>query len=94
MATLLGAWRYIGSALGLVDSVSIHCDWIFPARVIPVTYKLALQWLPCQAPDVIGSELGLIGPVSVYCDWVRWKVGSATSISVWQHVKLSVQIRP
>ena len=68
------------------------CDGIFPGRVIPVTYKLALQWLPCQAPGVIGSALGLVGPVSVYCDWVRQKVGSATSISVWQHVKLSVQI--
>ena len=45
-------------------------------------------------PDIIGSVLGLIGPVSVYCDWVRWKVWSATSISVWQHVKLSEQIRP
>ena len=33
--------------------------------------KLAFQWLPCQAPDVIGSVLGLVGPVSVYCDWVR-----------------------
>ena len=39
-------------------------------------------------PGVIGSALGLVGPVSVYCDWVRWKVWSATSISVWQHVKL------
>ena len=29
--------------------------------------KLALQWLPCQAPGVIGSLLGLVGPVSVYC---------------------------
>ena len=28
------------------------------------------------------------------CDWVRWKVCSATSISVWQHVKLSEQICP
>ena len=63
-------------------------------RVIPVTSKLALQWLPCQAPGVIGSVLGLVVPVSVYCDWVRWKVWSATSISVWQHVNLSVQIRP
>ena len=36
--------------------------------------KLALQWIPCQAPDVIGSALGPVGPVSVYCDWVRWKV--------------------
>ena len=36
--------------------------------------KLALQWLPCQAPCVIRSELGLVGPVSVYLDWVRWKV--------------------
>ena len=32
--------------------------------------KLALQWLPCQAPGVLGSVLGLAGPVSVYCDWV------------------------
>ena len=66
----------------------------FRGRVIPVTSKLALQWLPCQSPGVIGSVLGLVGPVSVYCDWVRGKVWSATSNSVWQHVQLSVQIRP
>ena len=59
-----------------------------------MTSKLALQWLPCQEPGVIGSALGLVGPVSAYCDWVRWKVWSAASVSVWQHVKLSVQIRP
>ena len=35
--------------------------------------KLALQWLPCQAPGIIGSALGLVGPVSVY-DWVRQKL--------------------
>ena len=57
-------------------------------------FLLALQWLSCQAPGVTGLALGLVGPVSVYCDWVRWKVGSATSISVWKHVKLSEQIRP
>ena len=50
--------------------------------IIIIIIKLALQWLPCQAPGVIGSVLGLAGPVSVYCDWVRWKVGSATSVSV------------
>ena len=66
----------------------------FRGRVMPVTSTLALQWLPCQAPGVIGSALGLVGPVSVYCDWVRWKVGSATSVSVWLLVKLSEQIRP
>ena len=65
------------------------CAGIFPGRVIPVTSKVALQWLSCQAPGVIGSALGLVGPVSVYCDWVRWKVRSATSISAWQHVQLS-----
>ena len=59
-----------------------------------MTSKLALQWLPCQAPGVIGSALGLVGPVSVYCDWVSLNVWSATSVSVWQHVKLSEQIRP
>ena len=56
--------------------------------------KLALQWLPYQAPGVIGSVLGLVGPVSVYCDWLKWKVGSATSVSVWQQVQLSEQVRP
>ena len=50
--------------------------------------------LPCQAPGVIGLVLGLVDPVSVYCDWVRWKVWCATSISLWQHVKLSEQVRP
>ena len=30
--------------------------------------KLALQWLPCQAPGIIGSALGLVCPVSVYCE--------------------------
>ena len=38
---------------------------IFPGRVIPVTSKLVLQWLPCQALGVIGSALGLVGPESV-----------------------------
>ena len=70
------------------------CTRIFRGRVIPVSLKLAFQWLPCQAPGAIGSVLGLVGPVSIYCDWVRWKVWSATSISVWQHVKLSEQICP
>ena len=65
----------------------------FRGRVIPVTSKLALHWLPCQSPGVKGSVLGLVGPVSIYCDWVRWKAWSAASISVWQHVKLSEQIR-
>ena len=40
------------------------------------------------------SAGSVVGPVSVYCDWVRWKVWSAASISVWQQVKLSEQIRP
>ena len=60
------------------------------------------QWLknwhssgyPAGCLVFIGSVLGLVGPVSAYCDWVRWKIWSATSVSVWQHVKLSEQIRP
>ena len=71
------------------------CDRIFPGSSHTCDLKkLTLQWLPCQAPGVIGSVLGLVGLASVYCDWVRWKVWSATSISVWQHVQLSEQIRP
>ena len=56
--------------------------------------KMALQWLPCQAPGLVESALGLVGPLSVYCDWVRQKVLSATSISVWQHISLSEQVSP
>ena len=33
-------------------------------------------------------------PVSIYCDWMSWKVWCATSVSVWQQVNLSEQIRP
>ena len=33
--------------------------------------KLALQWLPCQAPGVVGSVLGQVVPVLVHSDWVR-----------------------
>ena len=51
--------------------LSVKDTGFFRGRVIPVTQKLALQWLPCQAPGVIESALGLVGPVSVYCDWVR-----------------------
>ena len=70
------------------------CTGIFAGSSHTSDLKIGTPWLPCQAPGVIGSALGLVGPVSVYCDWVRWKVWSATSISVWQHVKLSEQIRP
>ena len=59
---------------------------LFPGRVMPVSdLKLLFQLLPCQAPCIIGSVLGLVSPVSVYCDQMRWKVWSATFISV-QHV--------
>ena len=52
--------------VGLVVKASASaCTVIFPGRVIPVTSKLALQWLPCQAPGVKGSVLGLVGQVSV-----------------------------
>ena len=51
--------------LGSIPAFSVV---LFRGRVIPVTSKLALQWLPCQAPGVIGSALGLVGPVSVYVD--------------------------
>ena len=54
-----------------LGSIPAFAVGIFPGRVIPVTLKLALQWLPCQAPGVIGSVPGLVGPVSVHDDWVR-----------------------
>ena len=71
------AWRE--ADLGSIPAYTLG---IFPGWVIPVTHKLALQWLLCQTLGIIGSSLGLVDPVSVYCDWVRWKVWSATSVSV------------
>ena len=47
------------------------------------------QRLPCQAPGFLGAALEPVGPVSVYCGRVRYKVWSATSISVWQHTQVS-----
>ena len=75
---LLNVHRLVGlvvkasasSAEGLGFESRLRRDF-FRGGVIPVSQKLALQWLPCQAPGVIGSALGLVGPVSVYCDWVR-----------------------
>ena len=56
-------------------SIPVFPVVIFPNGVIPVTSKLVLQWLPCQAPGDIRTALGLVGPVSVvYCDCARQKV--------------------
>ena len=74
-------------------SIPAFSEGIFQGRVLPATKELALRWLPCQVSDVIGSTLGLVGPVSVYRDWVKFKVRSAASASVWQHVQLSEQNR-
>ena len=46
----------------------------FLSRVIPVTCRLALCWLPCQAPGVVGSTLGLVDLVSVYCGLGKFDV--------------------
>ena len=79
---------------GRSQSSNPACDWIFPGSSHTSDLKIGTQWLPCQAPGGIGSMLGLVGPVSVYCDWVRWKFGSATSISVWQHANCLSSSRP
>ena len=57
-----------------LDSISTFTVDLCPGRVIPGTYELVLQWLPCHAPGVIGSALGLVDSVSVNCDWVREQV--------------------
>ena len=57
-------------------------------------FKIGTPVATLPGAGVIGSALGLVALVSVYYDWVWQKVGSAASISVWQHLKLSEQIRP
>ena len=68
------------------------CDGIFPGSSHTSDFKIGTQ--VATLPGAWHYRVGLVGPVSVYCDRVRWKVWSATSISVWQHVQLSEQIRP
>ena len=54
---------------------------LFLGWVTPVTWKMAIQWLSCQAAGIVGSVPEL---AKVYRYLVRWTVWSATSISVWQ----------
>ena len=54
-----------------IPGSNLACDGIFSGSSHTSDFKIALQWLPCQAPGVIGSALGLVGPVSVYYEWVR-----------------------
>ena len=77
-----------------IRSLNSACDGIFLDRVIPVTSKISTSVATPQGTWRYRVRLGLVGPVSVYCDWVKWKVSSATCISVWQHVQLSEQISP
>ena len=62
------------------------------------TIGLNIATLVATLPDArhytIRAELGLAGPVPEYRHWVRKQVWSATSISVEQQVKLSLQICP
>ena len=57
---------YICALQGLSSTIDL-----FPGKVIPVTLKLVLQWLPSQVPGISGSVLGLVSLGSVYWDWVR-----------------------
>ena len=73
-ATLMAALSgVVGSGLALVGLVSRYSD------CHTATLMAALS-------DVVGSGLALVGLVSGYCGWMRWKVFSATSVSVWQHI--------
>ena len=61
-------WRVVD-----LDSIPSFSVDHFPGRVIPLAYRLVLQWLSCHVPGAVGSVLGLVGPVSIYCEWVREK---------------------
>ena len=74
---LFGAYLFVGlvvkaSASGAEDpGFESRLRRDFSGSTNTSDLKLALQWLPCQAPGIIGSALGLVCPVSVYYDWVR-----------------------
>ena len=59
-----------GRVSSLTQSYSVVCKPRIPLENRWLK-KMALQWLPCQAPGVVGSVLELVGLASVYCDWMR-----------------------
>ena len=48
--------------------------WL-PVRVSS-DFKIGIQVVSWQAPDVKGSALGMGGPVSVCCDWFTGQVSA------------------
>ena len=89
---LLAQWFRCPPQERKISGSNPTCIRIFPGSSHTCVSKIGTP--VATLPGIIGSVLGLVDPLSVYCDWVRWKVWSATSISVWQHVTLSEQIRP
>ena len=63
-----------------IPGSNLACAEIFPGSSHSSDIKLGTP--VATLPGAIGPVLGLAGPVSVFCDLVRWKFGSATSISV------------
>ena len=78
----------------LHDTRFVECQWWNDGWTVKtvVTWRSSAAMTP--APGVIRTLLGLAGPLSVHCDWLEYRVWSATSISVWQHIHLSEQICP
>ena len=68
---ILICFTHVYLTLSLLSSTSNPLALEFlRGRVIPVTSKLALQWLPCQAPRVIGSVvLELVEMESLVCNF-------------------------
>ena len=100
VVTAAGWCRFEGKVVTSTDSgvadlrFKPTCIEIFPGRVIPVTSKLALQWLP---------RLALQGQGWDWLAWCQYTVTgwdgksdqwSATCVSVWQNVQWSEQICP
>ena len=65
----LAKWLRHPSWKQKVWSLNPACDGIFPGQVIPVTWKLALLWLPCHAPGVYRVSAGTGWP-SVSILWL------------------------
>ena len=80
-----------------VHSLMLSCQHFFglPRLLLPGTVRhtsdLKIGTLVVTLPGRVSAGTGWPG-VSIL--WVRWKVWSATSISVWQHAQLSEQIYP
>ena len=80
-----------------VDALAIESgrqgDRVPPLRRSHTSDSIGTLVVTLPGAWLFGSVPGLVCPASTYIERMRYQSGSATSFSMWHHVKMSEQIR-